>query len=323
MFTTTMSIPELIEEARKDYKEMYCDVRIAYERFSQNYRTYRNESRRLIHTMAEEKTYRTRQNNTWTIHFRYILEKSGKAQVIGLMYMPFRRESGIDYFYMSINRQAFQLNIMSAHFIQRYKERYLDYNGITVKGPNLITYYIIHNIDRQVTRYMPKGWTEEDMQEKRFLISSQGLALVKWGKEYVLHITFLDQENLSRYKAIVYEQEQLWKLIGDLHKLWNSKEPSEMLLFKEKAIYHKIFSNPNSKKLFMDYVRRRKMGEPKEVLDEFLERAKGAWGELERNNARLGDALDSAERTLRPKTLFDNDLFKILRPRIDLFNKFK
>ena len=102
MFTTTMSLDEMVEEARRDYREIYWRVKIAYDKFCKNYRTYRGEKRRMIHSMVEEKQARTKQHNTWKVYFRYLLEKSGKAFTIGIIYIPIYRESGTDYLYISV-----------------------------------------------------------------------------------------------------------------------------------------------------------------------------------------------------------------------------
>lgn len=324
MFTTTMTLDELVEEARKDYREIYWKVKIAYNEFQRNYRTYRGEKHSMLHSLVEEKQVRTKQHNTWKVYFKYVLEKSGKAFTIGIMYMPFRRESGIDYFYMSVSRKDFQLNIMSAHFMQRYKERYLDYNQIDIKGANLITYYISHNLDRKPTYYVPQGWSEDDIKERSFTISEQGLALVKWQKDYVLHITFLDQENLSRYKAMRYDEEKLWNQINKLQEVWEQHEEGDgEALFLEKALYHQILSNPDSKKLFMSYIRRRKGHESPEVLHNFLERGEAAWKELEDRAKNFEYAWRHAERDLRPRAFWDKDDIKIVRGSIELLKRLK
>lgn len=324
MFTTTMSLDEMVEEARRDYREIYWRVKIAYDEFCKNYRTYRGEKRRMIHSMVEEKQARTKQHNTWKVYFRYLLEKSGKAFTIGIIYIPIYRDSGTDYLYISVSRKEFQLNIMSAHFMQRYKERYLEYNHIDISGPNLITYYISHNVDRMPTYYIPKGWSEDDMKERCFTISSQGLSLVKFEHDYVLHITFLDQENLSRYKAMRYDEEKLWNLIKELQDVWEKREQGDgEVILLEKALYHKILSNPDSKKLFMSYIRRRKAGETPEVLKDYMKRAQMAWKELEDRAAHFENAWEHAERDLRPKTFWDKDDIKILRGSIELLKRLK
>ena len=82
------------------------------------------------------------------------------------------------------------------------------------------------------------------MEEKGFMISKQGLSLVRFDKKLITYITFLDQENLSRYKAMVYEEEALWK------DLANTENP-ELSFELKQALYMKHCRNPEKTKAIL------------------------------------------------------------------------
>ena len=52
---------------------------------------------------------------------------------------------------------------------------------------------MIYNQDKTLTYYLPEKWTEKEMEEKGFMISKQGLSLVRFDKKLITYITFLDQ----------------------------------------------------------------------------------------------------------------------------------
>ena len=121
-----------------------------------------------------------------------------------------------------------------------------------------------------------------------------------------------------------YDEEKLWNLIKELQDVWEKREQGDgEVILLEKALYHKILSNPDSKKLFMSYVRRRKAGETPEVLKDYMKRAQMAWKELEDRAAHFENAWEHAERDLRPKTFWDKDDIKILRGSIELLKRLK
>lgn len=68
--------------------------------------------------------------------------------------------------------------------------------------------------------------------------------MVRFDKKLITYITFLDQENLSRYKAMVYEEEALWK------DLANTENP-ELSFELKQALYMKHCRNPEKTKAIL------------------------------------------------------------------------
>ena len=164
--------------------------------------------------MSESHTLCTRAKNTWNVNFRYTgYTPDGQINIVCYLYIPLRRENGVDYLFMN-DPKCFKVERVSSHFLQRYKERYLDPAGIDLKGVHPAIYFMQNNEDRRQAYYLPKNWTAEELAEKCFLVSRQGLSLIKLRGKTLTYITFLDQENLSRYKAQVCEEEEYLHLMG-------------------------------------------------------------------------------------------------------------
>lgn len=208
-----MTEEEVQQAAYKDYLEIRTRVQIAFERFAQSMRISAKH-KRAIHSLSESHTLCTRARNTWNVNFRYTgYTPDGKITIVCYLYIPLRRANGVDYLFMN-DLKTFKVERMSSHFLQRYKERYLDPAGIDLKGVHPAIYFMQNNEDRRQAYYLPKNWTEEELAEKCFLVSGQGLSLIKLRGKMITYITFLDQENLSRYKAQVCEEEEYLHLMG-------------------------------------------------------------------------------------------------------------
>lgn len=105
--------------------------------------------------------------------------------------------------------------------------------------------------------------TDEELKEKCFLISKQGLSLVTLHDKMIVYITFLDQENLSRYKALIYEEEEFVKGINSLNSLEGDEKWN---LFK------KLSGNPQSREILRRMLTRNGRTENLEAkIDVFLE----------------------------------------------------
>lgn len=209
-----MTEEELERAAYKDYLEIRTNISLALGRFTKDMKL-RAGQRRAIHSLREEHVVRTRAMNEWIVSFRYLDYVSDHSiNCAYMVYTTLRRESGTDYLFMcDLNR--FRLERICPHFIQRYRERYLDVKGVDLKGDHPAVYYMLHNYDRRLAFYLPKDWTEDQLLERAFFVSSQGMSLIYPKSNTITYITFLDQENLSRYKAQVYEEELFIKMLRD------------------------------------------------------------------------------------------------------------
>lgn len=173
-----MTEEEIQQAAYKDYLEIRTRVQIAFERFGQSMRIS-GKHKRAIHSLSESHTLCTRAKNTWNVNFRYTgYTPDGQINIVCYLYIPLRRENGVDYLFMN-DPKCFKVERVSSHFLQRYKERYLDPAGIDLKGVHPAIYFMQNNEDRRQAYYLPKNWTDEELAEKCFLVSRQGLSLIK------------------------------------------------------------------------------------------------------------------------------------------------
>lgn len=290
MFTPFMTDEELQTAAFQDFQEMRVKVRCACEKFVANLRVKPGE-RRLIHSLVEKKTYRTRSQNDWHIIFRSNgMSAGGRVTGECLMYIPlYRSNNQVDYLFIG-HPERYQLERVSAHFLQRYKERYLESNHIDLHGMNPGVYYMFNNNDRTQAYYIPEKWTEEELKEKCFLISSQGLSLVTLHDKMIVYITFLDQENLSRYKALVYEEEEFVKNMNGLTKL---KDEEMRNMFK------KLCGNPQSKEILRRILLRngRKRENIEAEVDDFIK----GWEHVLEVGGRYIEDYERAKQDVKKK----------------------
>lgn len=249
MFTSTMTNAELQHEAYLDFLEMKAPIRIAFS----NYRWHLNSSlgkkqRYYIHNIVQTKSYRTKRNNTWQIEFHSNYYTKENAMVGGcVIYIALDRGEHREYIFLR-DIESFAPERVTSHFLQRYKERYLEPNGINLKGMNPALYFQRNSDDMCPTEFYPENWTEDDMINKMIWLSKQGLFVTEMEDKMRVYITFLDQKNLSRYKAMVYEEENYKRLYNEAK---NVKDPIEQA--KRLAC---VYRNPKARDLEERYLRR-------------------------------------------------------------------
>lgn len=149
MFTPSMTDEELLAVAYQDYLEIHMKIRIALEKFVHNLKLNSGQ-RRAIHSVVETKTIRTKAKNTWNICFMndtYTMQADERLFANYFIYLPLHRGNNVDFLFMYI-LPDFKLERLSAHFLQRYKERYLDCNQVNLRGMHPALYYMYKNGDR-------------------------------------------------------------------------------------------------------------------------------------------------------------------------------
>lgn len=125
-------------------------VKIAFELFAHNLKL-RSGQHRAIHSLMETKTIRTKARNTWSVCFingGYCPKTDGNLFVNYFVYLPLHRGENVDFLFMTI-LSDFYIQRISSHFLQRYKERYLDCNQVNLLGMHPALYYMYKNEDRQ------------------------------------------------------------------------------------------------------------------------------------------------------------------------------
>lgn len=273
MFTQYMTEEELQEAAYRDFLEIRAKVDIAFDQFLKRIKL-RSGYRRAIHSLIESKTITTKSKNTWQVVFfnSTYASSTGQFYAGSAIYIPLHRGNEVDYLFID-NTKQFVLQRITAHFLMRYKERYLNYNQVNLRGLHPALYYVIYNSDKTLTQYLPEKWSEDEMHTKSFFISRQGLSLARFNKNLITFITFLDQENLSRYKAMVYEEEALWK---DLQRV---KDPKKIAFEDKQALYKKWCADPEkTKRLLRGYITR--TCDRKEMTDEVIDLVMKEWDEI-------------------------------------------
>lgn len=262
MFTQYMTDEELEAAAYRDFLEIRMKVQLAYEQFIRQ-QQFSVRRQRVIHSLMEEKKVTTRSKNTWHVLFINSGYTPANDLLVGsCIYTRLHRGEEVDYLFIN-NTENFLLDRLSTHFLMRYKQRYLEYNGINLRGIHPAIYYMMHNQDISVTYYLPENWTEKDIAEKAFMISKQGLSLVKFSGHMITYITFLDQENLSRYKAMIFEEETLWKDIESMRDL-------DLTTERKHALYMKYSYDREHSRMVMERCLRR-IGDKEKITEEVLQ----------------------------------------------------
>lgn len=284
MFTPFMTDEELEREAFLDFQEMKTSLQIAFENFSRQYKSS-GKGRHLIHTLVSHKTYRTKRKNTWQIQFNNRCHNAHNHMLRSfLVFIPVYRSDGQAEYIFLRSLTEFYPEKVTVHFTQRYKERYLEPNNINLRGLHPAVYFEYSTGDMKKTRFYPDNWTEEDKKSKKIWLSDQGLFVTdKVGKLRVF-ITFLDQENLSRYKAMIYEEENLMRLYFKGKKIENALEQAQHMAH--------IFRQPNARNILERYVRRT-IDEDASHREEHIMKCLQVWDDMVEVTFK---ALDSVEK---------------------------
>lgn len=297
MITPSMTDEELKVAAYQDFLEIKMKAQILLEQFAHNLKL-RSGQKRLIHSLMETKTIRTRAKNTWTIclvNDSYCPITDGDFFVNYFLYLPLHRGDNVDFLFMTV-LPDFLLQRISCHFLQRYKERYLDCNQVNLLGMHPALYYMFKNRDRTEVYYRPENWTEDDLKEKTFLISEQGLSVVKYIDKMVVYITFLDQENLSRYKSQMYEEESYLK---DYRKFGEVQQDAKLW----QALYKKMYADPvKAKKYLSKFLSKTDLNKKdRDIMNKLMDN----WDDIIDFQNKMSDYVDKIKKEEHPKSLFD------------------
>ena len=111
----------------------------------------------------------------------------------------------------------------TAHFMQRYKERYIDHYQIDLKGESLFNYFVYNNTDVLYTRKNNGGY---------FIVSDHGIAVAEFSDERHLmtHVTFLGDDELTQRKQLIYDEEiGIYKGVLELKRLKLRKQQDDII----------------------------------------------------------------------------------------------
>lgn len=286
MFTVAMTNAELQHEAYLDFLELKVPARIAFGNFRWQMNSSGKKNPYCIHNIVQTKTYRTKRNNTWQIEFHSNYYTRENAMIGGyVIYIPLHRGELTEYLFLRSLDDFFPEKITS-HFVQRYKERYLLPNKVNTKGMNAALYFQRHSDDMRPTDFYPENWSEEDKENKMIWLSDQGLFVTHMEDKMRVYITFLDQENLSCYKAMIYEEENLMRLYNEGKKIKDPIEQAKHMAY--------IYKQPNARKIQERYLERTTgydLPDREEIIKDCLK----AWDAMVKSTFQLLDKVRELE----------------------------
>ena len=120
----------------------------------------------------------------------------------------------------------------TAHFMQRYKERYIDHYQIDRKGENLFEYFVYNNPQVLYTRKNNGGY---------FIVSDHGIAVADFsdGLKLMTHVTFLGDDELTLKKQLIYDEEiKIYKGALELKRLKSRKQKDDLVTIWNVAKKH-------------------------------------------------------------------------------------
>lgn len=287
MFTSTMTYEEILHEAQADFYELTPQTQIAFNRFRRKYSPAPGGSYNLFGPLSEKKTFKTRRHNIWTLEMHVNSFYSDTLYGGSVMFTAVPRSNGTTEYLFIWNHGAFIPELLSTHFVQRYKERYLEPNHIDLRGMHPALYFQRKNTDLRRTYFIPNQWTEEDLKNKQVWISNQGLFITVNHGMLRVYVTFLDQQNLTNYKALVYEEEAQRRMYENISKKYkNNTIQSAWFLLP-------MFTAPNAREIYKRFVKRICDAEGEE-REKFIRTAMDAWDGLEKATRDICDAVIKA-----------------------------
>ena len=275
MSTHTMTRKEIYEEAKHDYYELKSRFDIETEIFFRQYGSSINKyQQRILGSLSKQRVFRSSRHNSWTMQMYVHGYSKNTIKASTTAYTPLQRSDGsVEYLFISL-KDTFFVELITTHFIQRYKERYLEPNKVNLQGMNPALYYLRSNMEYRQTYFIPNNWTEEDMENKAIYQIPQGLIVTVKDNGLRVLVTFLDLQNLSRYKAEIYEEEDL------MHRF--------MKAYKEKKDYQQIlmmlqvFNTPNCREIQKRYIKRTEIQQNRPGFKENCQRRLDLWDMLEK-----------------------------------------
>lgn len=301
MFTHTMTRKEIYEEAKHDYYELKSRFDIETEAFFRQYgSSLNNFQQRILGSLSKQRVFRSSRHNTWTMQMYVHGYGKNTIQASTTAYTPLQRGDGsVEYLFISL-KDTFFIELITSHFIQRYKERFLEPNHVNLQGMNPALYYLRSNMEYLPTYFIPNNWTEEDMENKAIYQIPQGLIVIVNDSGLRILVTFLDLQNLSRYKAEIYEEEDLMNRFIKARKEKDDYKQFLMLL--------QVFNTPNSREIQKRYIKRTELRRNRPGFNENCQRRLKLWDTLEEHLRRRWEAMENLSEQRR------KDLWKCAYP---------
>lgn len=215
MYLTSMSREELYAEAHKDLIAISTKANMFMDRV-------RKKARAMspFPVPPQRMTVTTTRRNVWTLEGRY---DSCMQALTFQAYAPVIGASNNGYLQITGFKSSDMIMHYTAHFMQRYKERYIDYYQIDLKGESLYDYFVYNNQHVLYTRRNNGGY---------FIISDHGIAVAEFndGRRLLTHITFLGDDELTLRKQLIYEEEiRIYKGVLELKRLKSRGQKDDII----------------------------------------------------------------------------------------------
>lgn len=192
MYLTSMNREELYAEAHKDLIVISTKANMFIDSVRK-----KAKSMHPFPVATQHMTITTSRKNVWTLEGRY---DSYMKALTFQAYAPIIGASSNGYLQITGFKSSDMVLHYTAHFMQRYKERYIDHYQIDLRGKSLYEYFVHNNSHVLYTRRNNGGY---------FIISDHGIAVAEFSDERRLmtHVTFLGDDELTLRKQLIYDEE--------------------------------------------------------------------------------------------------------------------
>lgn len=219
MIVPTMTLAEVATEIQSDYKEVIN----RWEKFEPKFNRIRMKKK--SYPWFWETTVMTKRKNEWNIIF-YAYSKKDASIIIPRIYLSFRYENST--WAASFIKGHNQILIFSAHFLERYIERFLETDKKEMECPikDLVKYFFLRNnhiacykseIEDSLRGFCEDGmflgdWLSDSVALVKTYLSRNELKPNQYTEFYEIVISWIVQDMFVSRKGYSYNIEEFDQL---------------------------------------------------------------------------------------------------------------